>query len=330
MRGDLALRANFATIDNSQNGNILDRRAGRTLSTEEAEVLARALNDKIKLPCKFTFEPTIHHRAVLIFRGGFSDMITGNDSTYNQGRLREINKIVSCKPLDDDENSQYTANIVNEFLEKAYTILDNHPVNKERRKKGLMPANFLLVRGAGIEIPKLKFYKKWMSIAYMPLEIGFSKTCGMETFSFDYPLLDKLDVYENLYAGLKKICNFSIKALEKNHKNFDYAYIHIKETDTPGHDNKPLEKKEMIEFVDNNLFKFLRMFAPSKGIRIVVTADHSTPCNLKAHSADPVPVLLYEPNKSIPREKRFCERESKLGALGRIEGKDLLKKVRFA
>jgi len=113
IRGDLALRVNFATIDSLEKGNILDRRAGRTLTTQEAEILSKALNNKIKLPCKFVFEPTIQHRAVLVFKGGFSDNISGNDATYIQGKSKVINKIDFCKPLDDDENSQYTANVVN-------------------------------------------------------------------------------------------------------------------------------------------------------------------------------------------------------------------------
>jgi len=325
-RGDLALRVNFATIDSLNKGNVIDRRAGRTLTTTEAEILAKALN-KIKLPCEFIFEPTIQHRAVLVFRGGFSDNILGNDLTYTQGKSQDSNKINFCKALDDDENSQYTANIVNEFLVKAYGVLDKHPINEERRKKGLMPANYLLVRGAGIEPPKLKLYKKWISVNYLPLETGFSKTCGMNNFSFDYPKLKNLDAYGNLWNGLKKACKFSIKVLKKNKKKSDYFYIHIKETDLPGHDNKPIEKKMMLEYIDKTLFKFLRKFAPPNKIKVVVTADHSTPCKLKNHSADPVPVLLY--NDSIPKEKKFCEKEARRGTLGRIIGKDLLKKVGF-
>ena len=70
-RGDLALRVNFSTIDSLEKGNILDRRAGRTLTTLEAEILAKAIR-KIKLPCEFVFEPTVQHRAALVLRGGFS------------------------------------------------------------------------------------------------------------------------------------------------------------------------------------------------------------------------------------------------------------------
>jgi len=325
-RGDLALRVNFATIDNLKERNILDRRAGRTLTTSEAEILSKALN-KIKLPCKFIFKPSIQHRATLVFKGGFSDNILGNDSTYIQGQFKTADKVGFSKSLDDDENSQYTVNIVNEFLEKAFDILDKHPVNEERRAKGLLPANYLLIRGAGIEIPKLKIYKHWLSTAYMPLEIGFSKTSGMEVYSFDYPKLRSFDSYQNLYDALEKASAHSIKILKRYSNNFNYAYIHFKETDLPGHDNKPMEKKIMLEYLDKTFFKFLREFAPPNKIKVVVTADHSTPCKLKAHSADPVPVLFY--NGSIPKEKRFCEKEARKGNLGRIEGRELLEKVGF-
>ena len=325
-RGDLALRTNFATIDSFKKGNIIDRRAGRTLTTAEAGVLAKALN-KIKLPCKFVFEPTVQHRGVLVFKGGFSDNITGNDFTYLQGKFSDITKLGFSKPLDDDENSQYAANVLNEFLEKAYEVLDRHPVNEERRRKGLLAANCLLVRGAGIEPPRLKLYKKWISVAYMPLEKGFVKVSGMKNFSFDYPKLKSLDAYENLWDGLKKACKFSIKVLKKNRNKTDYAYVHIKETDLPGHDNKPLEKKMMLEYIDRTLFNFLRKFAPKNKIKVVVTADHSTVCKLKAHSADPVPVLFY--NNSIPREKKFCEKEARKGVLGSMKGNELFEKVGF-
>ncbi|MCH7680021.1 hypothetical protein IID10_11775 [candidate division KSB1 bacterium] len=214
-RGDLAFRANFATIDSLEKGNIIDRRAGRTLTTSEAEIFAKALN-KIKIPCEFVFKPTIQHRGVLVFRGGFSDNISNNDIALNL--IGKSDKFRSIKPLDDDENSQYTANIVNEFLEKVYDVLKSHPLNEERKLKGLLPVNYLLIRGAGIEHPKLKFYRNWFSITYMPLEIGFSKISGMKVFSFKYPKLKKLDVYENLNKGLKKACKFSIKTIKKNQK----------------------------------------------------------------------------------------------------------------
>jgi 2,3-bisphosphoglycerate-independent phosphoglycerate mutase len=212
-------------------------------------------------------------------------------------------------------------------LEKVYEILRNHPINFERKKKKLLPANYLFVRGAGIEIPKLKQYRKWISTNYMPLEIGFSKVSGIKNYSFDYPKMRNSDVYGNLYEGLKMACEHSMKILSKHYKESDYAYVHIKETDLPGHDDKPHDKKKMIEFLDKTLFKFLKEFAIKNEINVVVTADHCTPCNLKNHSADPVPVLFY--NNSEEKPRKFSEKECSNGELGTILGKDLLKRVGF-
>ena len=326
-RGDLALRANFATIDSYKEGNFVDRRAGRNLTSEEAQMLAKAIN-KISMPVKFEFVPTIQHRGVLVFRGGFSDNVVGNDSTYLQGKSQSLAKIRNFKGLDDEDNTAYTVNLLNEFVKKAYDVLNNHPVNEERRKKGFLPANYILMRGAGIEPPKLKQYKKWAAISYMPLEIGFSKLSGMNVFSFEYPPLKGNDSYENLWDGLKKACEFAISTIKKKHEDYDYFYVHLKEVDLPGHDNKPFEKKAMLEYIDQTVFAFLKEFIGKNKIKIVVTADHSTPCRLKNHSDDPVPVLVY--NNLIPKEKRFNETDAKKGSLGRIEGKDFMKKVGFA
>lgn len=325
-RGDLALRVNFATIDSLKNGNIIDRRAGRTLTDAEAESLVKAIN-KIPFTCSFDFEHTLHHRGVLVFKGGFSDNIIFNDLHYSGGKISDVDKISQCRPLDKDDNSQYTVNVLNEFLEKAYEVLNEHPVNKKRKEKGLLPANYLLLRGAGIEKPKVKQYKKWLSLNYMNFEKGFSELSGMKNFSFDYPVFKGIDSYDNFWQGLRKACMNSVKVLKKNHQDLDYAYIHIKETDIPGHDNKPLEKKNMIEYIDRTLFRFLRKFAPPKEIKVVVTSDHSTVCKFKKHTDEPVPVLFY--NGAIPRQKKFNEKEARKGTLGRMEGHEILKKTGF-
>lgn len=328
-RGDLALRTNFATIT-SIPGEIIARRAGRTLTTKEAEILAREIN-KIFLPRKFLFKPTIQHRGVLVLRGGFSDNITNTDPAYPIGGIfQDKYAFKFAEPLDEDENSQYTANIVNEIIEQSFSKLKEHPINLERKKKGLLSANILLTRGAGTEIPRLKQMKKWMAVQYMPLERGICKTAGMQVFSFSYPIMKQHDVYDNLYDALNKAINFSIKMLNKNKKKFDYAYIHFKETDVPGHDNKPIEKKTMIELLDKKFFSFLRKFSERNKIKVVVTADHSTPCNLKNHSADAVPVLLFDPaDKTQNKSVEFNEAEAKKGELGKIYGQELLKKVKF-
>jgi 2,3-bisphosphoglycerate-independent phosphoglycerate mutase len=160
----------------------------------------------------------------------------------------------------------------------------------------------------------------------MPLEIGITNAMEMKNFSFKYPELKKIDVYQNLYDGLNKTIKFSVKTIKKQHKNFLGCYIQFKETDIPGHDNKPYDKKKMLEILDKNFFSFLREFAIKNNIKVVVTCDHSTPCNKKLHSADPVPVVLYN-GQDKDDSIKFSEKESKKGSLGKIYGKEFMKKT---
>src|SRR3989344_2184004 len=205
--GDLALRCNFATVDSLDDKycNILDRRAGRTLTTREAELLAKEINENVTLPFPFRFIPAVQHRGVLVIRGGFSDNITKVDATEN-------GKLVWAKPLDDEEDSKLAADLINMFVRRSHEVLDKHHINLERVRKGLFSANILLCRGAGNEVPRFKKLKgKWVAAGYMPLEIGIAKATGMEVHPISYPKLKGIDVYENLYEGLKKDIKHSIK-----------------------------------------------------------------------------------------------------------------------
>jgi len=327
-RGDLALRTNFGTIDNLDNGKVIDRRAGRTLTTKESLILSKAIKKQAKVPFKFIFQPTVQHRGVLIFRGGFSDNITNIDAHYPKDSGLFKNKLKFSKPLDEDDNSQYTCNILNEFIAQTYKILDKHPVNTARRKKGLLPANIILTRGAGMETPKLKKMKNWCSVCYMSLEKGIAEVAGMTVFSFKYPKMKKNDVYKTLYDGLNIAIKFSVKTMKKRFKKFDYAYLHFKETDVPGHDNKPHDKVKMIELLDEKFFSQLRKYAVQNKVRVIVTADHATPCKLKTHSAHPVPLMVFDGKKR--KYQKFTEKQCKKGELGKILGQELLKKTGFS
>ena len=172
-RGDLALRTNFATIDNLKSKKLIDRRAGRTLTTKESNQLAESLNKEISLPCKFEFKSTIQHRGVLVLKGGHSDNISSVNSGWAGND--KANQFKFSEPLDNDPDSKYSSNLINKFIHQSYQILNNHPINKIRIKKGLFPANIILTRGAGSELPKIKPYKSWMSINSMPLEVGIAK-----------------------------------------------------------------------------------------------------------------------------------------------------------
>jgi len=323
-KGDLALRVNFGTIENLKSKRVIDRRAGRTLTTEEASVLAKDLNEKVKLPCEFVFKNTVQHRGVLVLKGKFSDNISNVDPEWSS--TDKSFEFEFSKPLDDRNISKESARIVNEFIHKAFIVLNNHPINLERARKGFLSANMIFLRGGGVDSPKLKKYKSWISINMMPLEIGISKESDMRVFSAEYPELKSFDSYKNLYEGLYKLIDFAKRIIKKNSDNFSGCYIQFKETDIPGHDNKPLDKKRMLEIIDKEFFGFLKKFINGKGIKLVVTCDHSTPCKLKAHSSDPVPILVSD-GMGYDGGTHFCESEAKRGILGKIYGREFMEKT---
>ena len=142
--GDLALRGNFATIDNKS--NIIDRRAGRDIEKDEAEALSKAIRDGIKLSdASFILKPTIGHRAVLSMRsdrGALSSKISNTDPAYVSmkgiGVAKPVGKkleLLECKSVDKNYTSKLSAKLVNEFTKKSLTILRKHEVNKKRKNK---------------------------------------------------------------------------------------------------------------------------------------------------------------------------------------------------
>src|SRR3989344_7062380 len=103
----------------------------------------------------------------------------------------------------------------------------------------------------------------------------------------------------------------SIEMIENNMDLDDYFYIHFKETDLPGHDNKPLQKVKFIEMIDKDFFGYLRSLNDS--FKMVVTADHTTSCRTKSHTSAPVPVLFFDSVHTENSGKRFIEADGLTG-----------------
>jgi len=302
--GDLCVRTNFAT---KKNNIIIDRRAGRTLTDKEATLLAQTLNKKVKLPFPFIFKSTVQHRGVLVIRGGFSDNITDADPMYGTKGLSQ--------PLDDEETTKISANVINNFIQQANHILSTHPINKRREKRGKLPANTITARSAATELPKIDKKPGWKAVVTMPLEKGIAKAFGMRRFKVKVPKLDNYDVYKNLYAELTAQSRIARKAIHQNTN----LYIHFKPTDLPGHDGLPHEKKRMIELLDEEFFSHVTKLNDKL---VCVTADHATPCILKSHAKDPVPILIT--GNGTDQVSLFSEKACKSGSLGIINAKKLM------
>jgi len=304
--GDVAFRANFATVVG--NGSIfekvvVDRRAGRIEQTED---LVRALNE-LGLPIEFEVARATGHRAVVVFRGVSSAELGETDPKIVGERVKK------CKPLND--SAKEIAEIVNEFMQKAHEVLENHPLNSEREKKGLPKANAILLRGAGVmkEIPG--FYKKYglrlAVVSATALIKGVGKIVGGDVFT-------PQGATGNKKTDLKAKIEKSLELLEK----YDVVLLHIKAPDEIGHDRDFEGKVEFIERLDPHLSRIFELDF-SKNC-FIVTSDHSTPISVGEHTADPVVVSILHEGVRVDDVSRFTEFEAPKGGLCRIRGMDLL------
>ncbi len=334
--GDLALRAGFATVEGDR---LTDRRAGRNLSTEEAVQLGEELNSKLRLKddtVKFDFYPTVGHRAVIVFHAPNDGRFSSNISNFDPAYVRKGNVSIAvpssknyplpqCEPLDRKPESVKSAALVNEFGFKVREILDNQPVNQQRRREGRLPANFLLMRDAGTVRPKVpSFTEKWKlnpaMVADLPVELGIGKLLGMK--------VEQLPPGNSL-EGYRERANRTVKL----NRSYDFVYVHLKGPDEPGHDGLYELKVKRIEEIDRGFFSELANGTGSftEDTVVCVTCDHSTPCKDKAHSDDPVPVLFVKQRERRARSAgsgRFTENNAKNGGLGSIpSGKMILDRL---
>lgn len=320
--GDLAWRANFATVDENTL-QILDRRAGRNLSTEEAKALADEVNEKVKLDgADFIFKATVGHRGVLVIRrknGKLSANVENIDPGYKRHGPYSIaianpsKEVQKCLPLDNSEEAKESARLTDEFVMKAFEVLKNSEINKKRKAEGKKPANIILLRDAGDSLPKVPTIKEiyglnFGSIVEMPVERGIALLTGMK----EVPIEDSTDY--KLWA--EKV----LYALE----NFDGVYAHLKGPDVPGHDGEYEKKIESIEKIDSIFFENLLPKLDLSKVVLAITADHATPCSLKSHSEDPVPLLIITEGLNPDGLEYFGESACSKGSIGRIRGTELM------
>jgi 2,3-bisphosphoglycerate-independent phosphoglycerate mutase len=324
--GDLAYRVNFATADWPR---IVDRRVGRDLSSDEALALATEVNEKLKLPgATFELRSTVEHRGVLVIRvkeESLSAQVTNTDPAYRkEGSLGvaletfEL-EVARCEPLEDTDAARRAAELTNAFVEGAAKILDASDMNAERRRNGKLPANLVLTRDGGDRVPKLQPIKErfgpvWGCFVEMPVERGIARLLGMAPV--DAPRLSA----EADYARWAALAS---EALD----GFDSLYVHIKGPDVPAHDGRAEDKRDVIEVIDRAFFgEVLPMIDGSRTI-VAVTADHATSCVRRAHTAEPVPLLVSGGPVQADGSTSFGERACAAGSLGQLRGVDIVPRL---
>ncbi|MBN1826148.1 MAG: 2,3-bisphosphoglycerate-independent phosphoglycerate mutase [Candidatus Eisenbacteria bacterium] len=276
---DLAARINFCTLDGE--GRITDRRAGR-IPTEECERLT-ALLEGIEIPGVEVFvRPVKEHRAAVIFRGdGLEDGLTDSDP---QATGVEPDPVRALKP-----EAERSAEIANRWIAEA-----------RERLRGEERANGLMLRGISRYRPFPSFRERYglraVALALYPMYRGLARLVGM----------DVLDVKGSNAS--------SFEAVTAHYNEYDFFFVHIKDTDKAGEDGDGEAKRKAIEKTD-------RLFArlddlPDKVV--IVTGDHSTPSQLKSHSWHPVPFLIQGRTVRPDDRARFGESDCSGGSLGRF------------
>lgn len=322
--GDLALRGNFATLDNE--GKIIDRRAGRKIEREDTEKISKEIEKKIRFSnpnASVVVAPTVDHRVIVRLRDSkpLSSEISNTDPAYarvdGMGIAKAVSdfmKIEKCIPLEQTEDAASAAILVNEFTEQSLEIMKKSDVNKQRSQKNKKLLNSILLRDAGNKYPNVKSINDLHSMNFscivdMPVEVGISNILKMKTFN-----AGGLTDYEG---------KASVAAQATETENA--IYVHLKGPDDFGHDGDAIGKMKNIEEIDKRFFGTLLDHIDVSKIAVMISADHSTPCIYKGHSDDPVPLLISGDMIANDDAQRFTEAEAKKGAIGLIEGAQVVK-----
>ena len=322
--GDLALRGNFATLNDD--GVIIDRRAGRNIEKQDAEAVSNEIEEKIKFSdenATAIITPTIGHRLVIRIRSDctLSSNISNTDPAYGRvdgmGIARAVTdflKIEKCLPLDEESHTKLASKLVNELTDQSLDIMKKSKVNERRKENDKKLLNGILLRDAGNIYPKVTpindlHSMKFSCIVDMPVEIGISEILKMKTYD-----AGGLTDYEEK-------AKVAAKAMDEQNA----VYVHLKGPDEFGHDGDAQGKMENIEEIDKRFFGTLLDNIDSSKVAVIVSADHSTPCINKGHSADPVPLLISGDMVTNDNTQRFTENEAKNGAIGLIEGVQVVK-----
>lgn len=282
---DIALRTNLVTLSDGEEPyeekTILDHSSGE-ISTEDAAVLLEAVQKELQRE-GYHFYVGTSYRHLLIWEKGSVTELTPPHDVLGQKAGRYL-------PEDP---------ILREMQKRSYEILSNHPINLERKKQGLNPANSLWFWGAGTRPALASFEEKNRKKGAMISAVDLLKGIAVGADMTNIQVEGANGQLHTNYEGKARAC---IDALLKD--GFDFVYVHVEAPDEMGHQGSAQRKVQSIEYLDQRLIHIIKeeLDASGEDYRLMVLPDHPTPVRVRTHTSDPVPYLFYDSRKKLAKE----------------------------
>lgn len=276
---DVVFRCNVVTVTDEEkyeDKKIIDHSADE-ITTDEARELIKAVNDAFKNDF-LTFYPGVSYRHAMVWANGSTNVELVPPHDILERRIGDY------IPKGDG------ADIIYNMMKKSYDILKDHPVNVDRIKRGLNPANSIWIWGEGRK-PRLESFKKLYGldgavISAVDLIKGIAICAGLKSIDVD-------GATGNINTNFKGKADAALGALKDG---ADFVYIHLEAPDECGHRAEIENKVRSIELIDEKIVGYIcdNLNKIGEEYRMLILPDHPTPLALRTHTRDAVPFVLYD------------------------------------
>lgn len=290
---ETAYRCNVVTLsdDGDYDSKIILDHSADEITTPEADLLIKALDEKLGNEYR-KFYTGVSYRHCLIWKNG-------NDK-YDFMRPHDIlgKCIGEYLPKKDNGGEEFYR-----LMRDSFDILNHHPVNEERRRRGLKPANSAWLWSPGKKPQLPSFKDKWgldgTVISAVDLIKGIGLCAGMRSIDVD-------GATGNVHTNYDGKANAAINAFKDG---ADYVYVHVEGPDECGHRAELENKVISIEMIDKKILRPVYDYLRSTGedFKIMILPDHPTPIRLRTHTIDPVPFMIYSSKETNSGVDKFCE-----------------------
>lgn len=289
---DIALRCNIVTLSEEEEAfedkTIIDHSSGE-ISTEDCSILLEAVKKELQDETYQFYAGTSYRHCLIWNRGRVIDLSQPHDI---------LGQVI--KPyLPENEKLLF-------MMKRSYEILVNHPINIERKKQGLNPANCCWFWGAGTK-PGLSCFEekngvKGMMISAVDLLKGIAVGAGMGVAHVE-------GANGGLHTNYEGKVQAAVEALKDG---YDFAYIHIEAPDEMGHQGSIEKKVQSVEYLDQRVIHPLLQKLEAEGLpfRLLIMPDHPTPIRVRTHTSDSVPYLLYDSGQELNKDWNYNEKEA--------------------